>query len=206
MVADGRIEQGLQQACLARPGQPREADYPDPIDYAAARGAFAQAQAAARFQTSEAEAEVAAAREAVQHAEQARISARLSQLQEEVVAARSVYTDFDAALAVARRPDVVSQELSLQVLESDQAADLTYYLGKNPDQARQLSVLFARNPVAAAMQLGRIEASLSRPKPRTQTQAPEPVTPVRGAARANPNPATMSATEYRQWREAGGRF
>jgi hypothetical protein len=101
---------------------------------------------------------------------------------------------------------VVSQELSLQVLESDQAADLTYYLGKNPDQARQLSVLFARNPVAAAMQLGRIEASLSRPKPRTQTQAPEPVTPVRGAARANPNPATMSATEYRQWREAGGRF
>lgn len=185
---------------------PREADFPDPIEYAAARGAFAQAQAAARFQQGEAEAEAQAAREAAQAANHARIADRQRQLSEDIGAARTIYTDFDQALAVAQRGDVVSVELSLQVLESDKAADLTYWLGKNPTEAQRLSSMFARNPIAAAMELGRIEAGLSRPKPRTQTTAPEPVTPVRGTARATPNPTAMSHSEYRAWREAGGKF
>lgn len=185
---------------------PREADFPDPIEYAAARGAFAQAQAAARYQQGEAEAEAEAARSAAEAANHARIADRQRQLSEDIGAARTIYTDFDQALAVAQRGDVVSVELSLQVLESDKAADLTYWLGKNPAEAQRLSSMFTRNPIAAAMELGRIEAGLNRPKPRTQTTAPEPVNPVRGTARATPNPTAMSHSEYRAWREAGGKF
>lgn len=185
---------------------PREADFPDPIEYAAARGAFAQAQAAARYQQGEAEADAEAARAAAQAANNARIADRQRQLSEDIGTARTIYTDFDQALAVAQRGDVVSHDLSLQVLESDKAADLTYWLGKNPTEAQRLSTMFARNPIAAAMELGRIEAGLNRPKPRTQTTAPDPVTPARGTARATPDPAKMSAEEYRKWREAGGRF
>lgn len=182
---------------------PQEADFQNPADYVAARAVFEHAQAAARYQQGEAEADVEAARAAAQAANHARIADRQRQLSEDITEARTIYTDFDQALAVAQRGDVVSVELSLQVLESDKAADLTYWLGKNPTEAQRLSSLFTRNPIAAAMELGRIEAGLSRPKPRTQTTAPEPVTPVRGTARATPDPAQMSYEEYKAARMSG---
>ena len=203
-VAENRLERIKRAAQSHEP--PKEADFSDTIDYAAARGAYAQAQAAARFQTVEAEEEAQSARAEYQRAESARVSQRLEHLRDEITDAKTVYADFDKALAVAQRPDVVSRELSLLVIESDKAADLTYYLGSNPDEAKQLSSLFARNPTAAAMRLGEITARIDRPRPRNLSNAPDPVTPVRGAARATPDPTRMSHEEYRRWREGGGRF
>jgi hypothetical protein len=57
--------------------------------------------------------------------------------------------------------------------------------------------------VEAARAIGRIEATLNAPKPRTETQTPAPIAPVRGSARATPAPDAMSYEEYRAARMSG---
>lgn len=65
------------------------------------------------------------------------------------------------------------------VLESDKSAHLVYYLAKNPNVIEKLNGMGER---AAAREIGRIEAKLSLPQPKKQTQAPKPVAPVKGGA------------------------
>ena len=62
------------------------------------------------------------------------------------------------------------------------------------------------NPVEAARAIGRIEASIALPKPRTETKAPDPINPVRGSAAASRNPDNMSYVEWVKWRENGGKI
>jgi hypothetical protein len=57
--------------------------------------------------------------------------------------------------------------------------------------------------VEAARELGRIEARLSLPKPRTQTDAPEPITPVRGKASASLVADNLSMERYIAERKSG---
>lgn len=65
------------------------------------------------------------------------------------------------------------------VLESEKSAYLAVHLADHPDLVADLNRM---NPVKAAREIGRLEARLSLPKPKTATKAPPPVAPVRGAA------------------------
>lgn len=117
---------------------------------------------------------------------------------DQVADARGRYADFDQVAFTAPISDGVAE----MVAQSEIGADLAYYLGKNRDTALRISQL---SPVEAARELGRLEATLSRPRPPTQTQAPDPITPVRPKATGVKDPAKMTMEEYRKWREAGGR-
>jgi hypothetical protein len=179
--------------------EPKEADFADVIEYAAARGAYAQARAAARYQEQEAQAELTESQKAVAAAEQARKEQLLRSYEDQLPDAKTRYADFEKVVSSAQ----ITQDVALMVMESDRGPDVAYFLGANPDVARRLSQLPA---VQAARELGRIEAGLVTRMPKMQSAAPDPISPVRASARASVDPAKMSAQEYQAWRAAGGKF
>jgi hypothetical protein len=99
---------------------------------------------------------------------------------ERIDAARKAHPDFDE---VVDSDTPVSAAMQQAILESDQGAEIAYWLGKHPEEAERISKL---PPIAAIREIGRIEALLSSkkepsPKPKaTITRAPKPVTPVSG--------------------------
>ena len=60
------------------------------------------------------------------------------------------------------------------IVESEKAGEIAYWLGKNPDAARDLFEKFQTAPAQALVELGRIEARLSAPSPKTVSTAPKP--------------------------------
>jgi len=182
---------------------PMEAEFTDPLEYAAAKGAFLARQMAARTDAEMLSQDATAAEQRARQLDGERIAEKARAFAEQREEARSRYADLDAAMSVAQRADVVSPQLAEMVLESESPVDLAYHLGKNPALARQISQM---PPVMAARELGRLEARLTLPQPKTQSTAPAPISPVKATGTATRDPARMSANEYRAWREAGGKF
>lgn len=182
---------------------PSESDFPDVIEYAAARALWKQRQEDARNNIEEISAEVKAAREREDTEKSLILNERREAFEEQAAEAKSRYTDFDQVMQVAARADVVSEPVAEMILLSDRPADLAYYLGARPELARRISAL---PPVHAAREIGRIEAILSVPASKTETKAPDPINPVRGSGTPSKDPGKMTAGEYRKWRESGGRF
>jgi hypothetical protein len=180
--------------------EPKEADFPDPFEYSAAKGAWHMSRTAAEQRVAEERAEVNEAKREADALEAERRRIRAEDFAAEMQEARTRYQDYDAAFVVASDSRVVSPALSAVVLESERAADLAYHLGKNPDVARRLSSM---PPTVAAMELGRIEARLSAPQPKLASSAPPPISPVRPSAPAVRDASRMSADEYRAARKAG---
>jgi hypothetical protein len=197
-AAERRIAR-IEAAAKAQ-AEPTEADFPDPFEFAAAKGAWRMSRADAERRSAEERTEVDEARQQAEAADAERRRIRQAEFAAEAQSARQRYTDYDAALAVASQTTVVSPALSELVLESDMAADLAYHLGKNPEVARRLSTM---PPTLAAMELGRLEAALTAPQPKLTSTAPAPITPVRPSAPAVRDPSRMSAAEYAAARKAG---
>lgn len=93
---------------------------------------------------------------------------------------RQKVPDFDETLKAAANLKTAPAVESL-ILESDNSAHLVYHLAKNPDRLDRLNRMSERD---AAREIGRIEARLSLPQPKTQTQAPKPVVPPKGGSAA----------------------
>lgn len=199
----GEAEAKLARIKAAADGEqePKESDFTDVIEYAAARAVWKQAQAVARREQREIENEVETHTKAVQAVENERRAEQIALFEAQMPEARARYADFDAVLAVATRPDVVSQGLSEMVLDCDSPADMAYHLGRNPALARELSRM---PPLSAARELGRIEATLSKPRARTPTNAPDPITPVKASGTVQKDPEKMTYDEYRKWRASQG--
>ena len=95
----------------------------------------------------------------------------------------------------------ISDAMAMSLLDAEDGVSLAYYLGKNPHVARQVAGL---SPHAAAMEMGRISASLAAPPSRNRTGAPPPPKTIGGgSAAASKAPDKMSNEEYRKWRRAG---
>jgi hypothetical protein len=177
---------------------PTEKDFPDYVEYVAARAVWAQEQRLterdAGFVTEEAE---QARRQADMLAEQEKrvIEAHWrAQMQE----AKGRYADFDA---VVTNPNVpIPTGLAEIIMAADNAADVAYHVASQPKLAAELARL---PPIEAARAIGRIEATVSLPKPRTQTTAPAPIAPVKAGAGARPDPSRMSYAEYVEARKTG---
>lgn len=96
------------------------------------------------------------------------------------------YPDFQAVVSNPSLP--INESMAEFIAESDQGADVAYFLGKNPGKAYEISQL---SPVRAARELVRIETDLAaRPQARV-SRAPEPITPVgsRGSASTSSLPS-----------------
>lgn len=189
------------RAAAAGVAEPKASDFTDPNDYLVAKLAHQSARVATEFREKEVAGEIDGIKRAQVEASRAAMLDKSRAFAEAIPEARQARPDFDAALAVASDPAIVSQALSEAILDSEAAHDLAYHLGKNPALARTLS---AMNPVQQARELGRLEASLAAPKP--QSRAPDPITPVKATATASKDPSRMTADEYDAWRRAGGTF
>ena len=105
------------------------------------------------------------------------------------------YSDFDA---VVRNPELTM--LSLEVIDditiAENSDDILYHLAKNPVELERIALLDSRE---RAHEIGRLEVSLNKPKPRT-TQTPPPIKPLDDASSQPVDVSKMSMDEYAQYR------
>lgn len=149
---------------------PKEAEYPDFLSYERAMIAY---EADKRLVTREVRKQFAT--QAAQ--EQARMAEAAETYQERIAEAEKAVPGLAAAIAKA---DIqVRNDIGQLIVESDKGPLLAHHLAKNPAKAAELN---AMSPVAAAREIGRLEARLSFPKTQTATKAPSPVSPPKGGA------------------------
>ncbi len=101
--------------------------------------------------------------------------------------ARTRLPDFDA---VVTDKTPIHARAAPFIVESEKAADLAYFLGKNPKEAAALYDQFETAPAKALIELGKLEARLSAPKAKTVSTAPKPAPTLSGGA--NPVAFDMS--------------
>lgn len=114
-----------------------------------------------------------------------------------VEAGAAKYADFaDKAL---NHSVPMTQTMVAEIADSDAGADIAYFLGNNPAEARRIAALPANK---VAREIGRIEERLTRTKdaPIPQpTKAPDPPRSVRGSNAGQNDVSRMSMTEYAAW-------
>lgn len=177
---------------------PVEKDFEDYTEFVAAKAVWRHAQQATERDANEAGTEAEAARKRAEAINQQEKQYVDNAWRDQIKDAQARYTDFEA---VAFSNDVpITDQMAEIIKSSDMGADLAYYLGKNKAIAADIAKL---QPIEAARVMGRIEAQISAPRPRTETKAPDPISPVRGKAAASKDPAKMSYAEYKAARAAG---
>ncbi len=179
---------------------PKEEDFPDPIEFAAAKAIWG---AEGKYREREANGAGEAAKAAEDRAKE--IEAREQAIIEQswtaqLAEAKTRYADFDAVALSDAVP--ITPAMGELIKTSEVGADVAYHLGQNRALAAQIAQL---SPVEAARAIGRIEASLQQPRPRTETNAPDPISPVRGTGGVSRDPSKMSVSEYKAWKAAGGK-
>jgi hypothetical protein len=183
----------------SREAPPKEQDFPDPIEFAAAKAIWGAEQRAREREANGAGEAAKAAKQQAEEFTQRERAVLAEAWTAQVADAKTRYADFDA---VAHAKDLpVTPAMGDIIMTSDNGPDVLYFLGQNRALAAQIA---AMHPVEAARAIGRIEATLSLPKPRTETNAPAPISPVRGSAGAGRDPSKMSFAEFKAYRERGG--
>ena len=138
----------------------------DPEKYAEARATHEKNKAIREYQSKQAQ-------ESQQQA-LARVSASW---EEKVTKAEDKYEDFDEKVGKLdpRNPVIAS------MMESELGADIAYYLGSHPEEAKKI---LSSAPLSAIREIGRLEAKLSSTpeKPKAPSKAPAPVTPLTGTS------------------------
>lgn len=121
---------------------------------------------------------------------------------ERQTAARETIKDYDAVIG--KSSIEVAPHVIQALLDSDRGPEVAYHLAKNPEQAARLNGL---SPLSAAREIGRLEASVSvSPSPvvKPVSNAPEPITPIRGGVTNSADPSDMSMAQYRAMRAKQG--
>lgn len=181
--------------------KPKESDFADYADYLAAVVQFTSKQEVAKTTKEAATAEADAAKLEASRLEAADAEMLWNHWQAQADDAKARYADFDA---VVTKPGLFPRGLPqvAMIQASDVAADLAYHIAS--DQGLHDKLMKMR-PLDAARELGRLEATIALPKPRTATSAPAPISPVRGKGGASRDLASMSAPEFAAYRAAGGK-
>lgn len=163
-------------AATSEAAAPQDAP-PDPEQFAEGELDRGYIKALARF---EARQEFAALQ---QQAEQAQAVAAIVARE---TAAKAKYSDYSAVVnGETLKPLIETHRPLVNVIAAHELGpDIAYYLGKHPDEVRALS---AMAPVAALLKVGQLVGQLQTPQPVPATpaappisQAPAPVTPLRG--------------------------
>lgn len=101
----------------------------------------------------------------------------------------------------------IANHVAAAIMDAEQGPELAYFLAKNPDVADKLNEM---SPMRAAVELGKIEATLAKPaeppklRETRQTQAPAPINPVQAGSTTSKNPSDMSMEEYAEFRKKAG--
>jgi hypothetical protein len=195
--AEQRLERIRKSAQSVK--EPTEAEISDPFELGAARALWKQTRGQAEMAAKEVSEELTAHTQQVQQVNQERLAMLREEFEAAAADARTRYPDFDVARAIAAENTSVA--VSHMVVESENSAELAYHLGKNPALAQELSKM---PPLAAAREIGKLEAMLSAPKPKLVSTSPAPISPVTPSGTVAKSPANMSFAEFKAWREGGG--
>lgn len=199
-AAEARIER--IKAAGSATTEPLEKEFADYTEYVAAKAVWKHSKGLSEREAGEISAEAEHARRVAEELEQRERALMVQNYDAQRQEARTRYSDFDAVVAQ-QGLFPVGTHLPDLVLQSDAPADVAYAIASD----RNLhDTLLRSDPVSAARMIGRIEAQLSLPKPRTQSKAPDPINPVRGTAASGKSPDKMTHAEFVAWREAGGTF
>lgn len=151
----------------------------DPNEEIAERAAWKVQQREAENKSAQLEHE----RQSAAETQAVKLKAAWDEAQEE---ARERIPDFDQ---VVTDKTPLHQRAAAFIVESEKGADIMYWLGKNPKDAEALYDKFQTAPAYALIELGRIEARLSAPPPKTVSTAPKPAPTLRGGS----NPLAFDA-------------
>lgn len=190
------IERKLE--ALSKPAGPKPEDYPQGEYDPGYLSELAATKAASRVEESLRSREEAGVKE---RADTAR-NEMLEDFQERAAEFKLLAPDFDDVIASLAKSMTLNSHLAEELFESDAGPSILYHLAQNPQKAQKLN---AMSPREVAREIGRLEAKMTTPQPRKQTQAPQPVQPLSGGA-ASPakDPAKMTTNEYVAWRKSGG--
>ena len=167
---------------------PKEEDFEDHDEFIVALSTHTAKQAIRQEEAERRETEVQTQRETVAADKAERFKASIAE-------AQGKFKDYDE---VALSDKVaVSEHMMSALVESDKGPELLYWLGSNLDEAKRLSQLDLPN---AARELGRIEARLESPIPKTVTNAPPPPKTIKGGGTPKKSLSEMSMSEYRKAR------
>lgn len=176
---------------------PKQSDFADYETYQAALSAHFVTQG---FDRRQAEAMEAEARAHDQQVEATKTALRQAAAQNWAAQAQEAELRYPDFVKVARYDAPINEKMAELIEQSEVAADVAYFLGKNPSYAIQMQDL---SPLEMARALGRVEQMVSAPQAKTVSTAPKPISPVSPKPVGSKNPDSMSAKEYRAWREAG---
>lgn len=187
----------VQEAAKRLP-KPKLEDYGGNFEeYQAALSAHAFAQTLDQRTAAGIKAEAEAERARIEQARQAAAQEDARFWAAQTAEARTRYADFDQ---VALHDAPIDQRMAREIIQSDMAADIAYYLGKNPEVGRQIAAMDDRAMIRA---IGRIEAQLAAPPKPPVTSAPAPISPVKAKATPTTDVSRMSVAEYRAKRAQG---
>lgn len=113
--------------------------------------------------------------------------------------AESKYDDFDEVVG-----DLTpTSPINIAIMQAENGEDIAHYLGKNLQEAHRIANL---DLISAVREIGRLEAKLlaEPPKAKTPSNAPAPITPVKGSSSANKTifDDGLSQTEWEKVRNA----
>jgi hypothetical protein len=184
------LERQLEEARAGKGGAPKAEDFESYELYLDARADWLVDQ---KLQT-QTKKSADEAKKAKQIEEQSRKAARVESV---MTTGAESYKDFDTtlqAIEAVANPDEIRGALDV-ALESEKAADVLYYLGKNPSEVAKLKQL---SPLNQAREIGRLEALFESKK---LTAAPPPPNTAKGnGGRVTSDKAPTDPAEYRKWR------
>ncbi|MFA5166742.1 MAG: hypothetical protein WC449_05655 [Candidatus Paceibacterota bacterium] len=116
--------------------------------------------------------------------------------------AREVHEDYDAVEAELFEHPITSVQAFRDILlESENPAEMAYYLGKNQDELDKISEM---NATQALKYIGKLEDKISKslePAKKPVSNAPKPIAPLGSAKgpKTNKSPDEMTMDEYAAW-------
>jgi hypothetical protein len=129
--------------------------------------------------------------------QQAQAQASAAVYLERLEDAREKYDDFDDVVMGSEVP--ISHVMETAIVGSEVGPDVTYWLGKHPEEARRITGL---SEIDQVREIGRLEARVTAPKPRKSTKAPDPIEPLKGGETPVASLAdAKSFAEYRKMRQ-----
>ena len=148
-----------QSAQDAPAEKPTRDQFADPDDYVEALAEWKAEEAVSRVQQQQAS-------QAADNARQATWAAREAE-------AKATIADYDAVVPTSTVP--VKPHVVDALMDSEAGPALVYHLAKNPAVAERLNGM---SPMRAAIELGRLETTLTAPAVKAPSNAPPPITPL----------------------------
>lgn len=175
------LEAKSSQPAKTEEAEPKESDYQSYAEYL---------RAVARYETNQRlMAERKASEEKALKQTRDQYESQIAQeFQDRISEFREQTEDFDDIVqgsGIFDLPDSPTvKAMSLAIAESDIGPQILYHLAQNIKEANRLTRL---SPYAAAREIGKLEATLSNPKPKKPSKAPDPITPIGGKSGVDSN-------------------